>query len=157
MENMIWINDQITPQLCKQLSGTFESSSDWSACTLKLQLGQDGVLKGQFQMGKQSLGVIGGISKSGKAFGFLLEPVASVPVALFRIKPGDTLSLELDVPDFDTLLDHCSPEQVRFERIAINKVTPQIDISPVDISSVEVKHVDISQSQTGVLATGGLK
>ena len=85
-----------------------------------------------------------------------LEPVASVPVALFRIKPGDTLSLELDVPDFDTLLDHCSPEQVRFERVAINRAienraTPQVDVSRADIN---INRVDLGHTQTGLLAKG---
>jgi hypothetical protein len=53
-------------------------------------------------------------------YGFLLEPVASVPFALFRIKPGEAvLGLELDVPEFTELLDDRTTEQVSFKRVVV--------------------------------------
>jgi hypothetical protein len=166
MENFIWLNDPLDPGLSQQLTGKFQAYSDWAACELDLCLSPEGILTGQFDVGGQLLQVKGGIGKRGVVYGFLLEPVASVPVALFRIKPGDNLDLELDVPDFDTLLDHCSPQQVRFERVAVNRAIEnravdiaaigQVDVSAkhVDIKHTGISQVDIKHTQTGLLSKG---
>jgi hypothetical protein len=118
MEHFIWLNDPIDPHLSEQLTGKFRAAAAWAECVLELHFTKEGVLKGQFTVGKQTLEVKGGIGKTGMAYGFLLEPMASVPVALFRIKPsGETLNLEFDVPEFDELLEHCTLEQVSFDRV----------------------------------------
>jgi hypothetical protein len=123
VENVIWLSDHVEPQLTKQLSGTFEAWSDWSACRIDLCLSNEGILKGNFCVAEQNLGVIGGIGKSGRAFGFLLEPVGGVPVALFRMNVlEDELSLELDIPEFDDMMDFCSPERLKFRRTSVANI-----------------------------------
>ena len=119
--DVIWLNEPSDPALNQQLTGTFQSHSDWANYKLEIELSSEGVLKGHFAVGKQVLEVRGGIGKSGLAFGFLLDPIASVPVALFRIKQHQQqLSFEMDLPEFDTLLDYCQTETVCFERVTLD-------------------------------------
>jgi hypothetical protein len=154
MENIIWLNDHLNPSLSEQFTGTFQASTDWEDCTLELSLSSAGVLSGAFQVGEQTLEVKGGVGKSGVVFGFLLEPVASVPVALFRIKYSqENFRLELDVPEFDSLLDYCSPEPVNFERVDLTKA---ISVTKA-IRQAHMNPVDINQAQTEVLVTEGVQ
>jgi hypothetical protein len=120
MENIIWLADQIDPALSKQLTGKFRAAAAWAECVLELHLTKEGVLGGHFTVGEQDLEVKGGIGKTGTAYGFLLEPIASVPIALFRIRTnGENLKLELDVPDFDELLEHCILENISLSRVEV--------------------------------------
>ncbi len=131
MENIIWLSDRVDPLLCKELSGRFQTHSDWSEGLIEMNLSPEGTLRGCFTVGEQSLGLLGGVGKSGLVFGFLLEPVGGVPVALFRIKINEeTLSLELDVPEFGELLDYCTPEQLRLERITYTPSDTVTSLAP---------------------------
>jgi hypothetical protein len=118
MDHIIWLNDPVAPYLSEQLTGTFHAAAVWAEYGLNLHLSKEGVLNGQFTIGDQTLEIKGGIGATGFAYGFLLEPVSSVPVALFRIKPyQEHLTLELDLPEFDELLEHCNLEKVFFNRV----------------------------------------
>jgi hypothetical protein len=117
-KQFIWLNDDIDPSLGQKLTGKFQAKTTWATCELELYLTKNGVLKGHFTVGEQALEVKGGIGKTGMAYGFLLEPIDSVPVALFRIKTNEHgLQLELDVPEFDELLEHCSLEGIALSRV----------------------------------------
>lgn len=118
MDNIIWLSEPIDPKLCPQFNGTFEVTTDWSACTVKLQLGFDGLLKGQFQTGQQTLKMIGNTGINSNIFGFLLEPLASLPVGIFKLHiQGEALTLEFDIPDFEALLGHCTTETLTLHRM----------------------------------------
>jgi hypothetical protein len=120
MENIIWLADPVDPALSKQLTGKFRAATTWAECVLELHFTQEGVLKGHFTVGQQALEIKGGIGKTGLAYGFLLEPIASVPIALFRIKPnGEHLKLELGVPEFDELLEYCILENIALSRVEV--------------------------------------
>jgi hypothetical protein len=118
--DVIWLNDTVDPTLCKQITGTFHTSDAWGDCTLELHLSEEGLLTGHFITREQTLEVKGGIGQGGMVYGFLLEPVASVPFALLRINASeDVLGLELDVPEFTELLDDRTTEQVSFKRVVV--------------------------------------
>jgi hypothetical protein len=118
--DVIWLNDTVDPTLCKQITGTFHTSDAWGDCTLELHLSEEGLLTGHFITREQTLEVKGGIDQGGMVYGFLLEPVASVPFALLRINASeDVLGLELDVPEFTELLDDRTTEQVSFKRVVV--------------------------------------
>jgi hypothetical protein len=120
MNDVIWLNDTVDPTLYKQITGTFHTSDAWGDCTLELHLSEEGLLTGHFITRGQTLEVKGGVGQGGMVYGFLLEPVASVPFALFRIKPGEeVLGLELDVPEFTELLDDRTTEHVSFKRVVV--------------------------------------
>lgn len=130
MENMIWLNEPIDPKLYSQLNGSFEISTDWAVCTVKLQLAQDGLLKGQLQTGQQTLEMIGNTGIKSSIFGFLLEPRASLPVGIFRLHiENETLALEFDIPDFEALLGHRSTETLTLHRISNESPIPNTLIS----------------------------
>lgn len=127
MEHFIWATHPIDPHLSQQLTGKFRVVADWAECVLDLHLSKNGVLKGQFTLGEQTLTVKGGIGKTGMAYGFLLEPMASVPVALFCIKPHEEhLKLELDLPEFDELFNHCILERVSLSRVKMMPKSPDV-------------------------------
>ena len=130
MENIIWLGEQPDPSLRKLFTGTFQLHSDWGESEVGMSLSATGTLKGYFSVGGQSFELIGSIGKSGLAFGFLLEPVSAVPMALFRIRAGrEGLTLELDVPEFADLLDNCQIEQFKLERVSYT-ISDTLSLAP---------------------------
>ncbi len=86
MGDFVWLHDHLDPHLIEHFTGTFAASADWSACTVELRLSHDGILAGQINVGEQTLELIGTIGKNNRVFGFFLEPLHALHVALFRIQ-----------------------------------------------------------------------
>jgi hypothetical protein len=117
-ENVIRLDDTVTPNIRQQLTGTFHTHDKWGEGVLELTLSEKGILTGSFTIEEITFGIKGVLSHSGNAFGYLLEPDASIPVALLRIKAEEKgPSLEVHVPEFTELLDEREPEQVLFQRV----------------------------------------
>jgi hypothetical protein len=118
INDVIYLEDTVNPNVRKQFTGTFHTSDTWGEGDLELHLSEAGVLTGSFIVEEITFGLKGCVSHTGNVFGFLLEPDASIPIALLRIKPhGDELKLEVHVPEFTDLLDMTESEQVSFYRV----------------------------------------
>lgn len=119
----IYLDDTVSPIFRKQFTGTFHTSDTWGNGDLELHVSEKGVLTGHFMVEDIRFELKGCVSHAGHAFGFLLEPDASIPVAMLRIKvDGNSLSLESYVPEFTELLDKSETEQVLFRRVTTNTV-----------------------------------
>lgn len=119
--DFIYLDDTVNPTLCEQLTGTFHTSDDSGKGDLELHLSEAGVVTGNLVMNALRFELNGCISHTGVAFGILLEPVTSSPVALFHIKPGSENSgLELDIPDLTQLPNKSTVAPVLFSRVTTN-------------------------------------
>lgn len=120
MERFIWLSNQRPDDwLRNDLAGTYAAPLGETECVLELTFDAEGHLLGSFSTEGETLEVRGGLSRTGSIFGFLLEPSAGSPVAIFRAIPGlNGMTLQLDVPDFDELMDLCN-----LERIPLSKVS----------------------------------
>lgn len=120
MERFIWLSNQRPDDwLRSDLTGIYAAHLGEAECVLMLTFDGEGHLQGSFSTEGETLEVRGGLSRTGSIFGFLLEPSAGSPVAIFRAIPGlDGMTLQLDVPDFDELMDLCN-----LERIALSKIS----------------------------------
>jgi hypothetical protein len=117
----IFLDDTVSPTFRQQFTGTFHTSDTWGNGNLELHVNEKGVLSGHFTVEDIRFALKGCVSHLGHAFGFLLEPDGSIPVAMLRIKVvDDTLSLESYVPELTKLLDESNPEVVSFTRVAKN-------------------------------------
>jgi hypothetical protein len=120
--DVIYLDDMVSPAFRKQFTGTFHTSDTWGNSDLELHVSEQGVLTGHFTVEDIRFELKGCVSHTGYAFGFLLEPDASIPVAMLRIKVnGNSLSLESYVPEFTELLDKSEAEQVLFRRVTVNE------------------------------------
>jgi hypothetical protein len=118
INDVIYLDDTLTPGFRKEFSGTFHTTDKWGEGDLELHLSEKGVLTGKFTTEGITFGLKGTVSYTGVAFGYLLEPDANIPVALIRINTnGKDLSLEVHVPEFTDLLNENNPEKVLFQRV----------------------------------------
>lgn len=119
MERLVWMGKlSPVPAEATDISGTYSALVNGTECVVELELGESGGLNGRFYAEGEQLQVAGGVLRSGAVFGFLLETSSAFPVAIFRAyKKEGGLSLEMEVPDFDELMDLCNPERLIFSRI----------------------------------------
>lgn len=101
-----------------ELSGKYESKMQGTECSFELISVGDSIFKGSFQHDGDYLDISATLSRAtGYLYGFLLEPTLQAPIAFFRAKQSpDGLALELDVPDFDELIDYCQLERISLQR-----------------------------------------
>lgn len=121
MQQIVWLSNSIPAHLeARELSGTYTASFGGTDCVVELWLSGEGFVSGSLSIEGERLEVRGGFSvRTGALQGFLLEPFGAVPVALFRGRlSGDGLTLEVDVPDFDELIELCNPERIVFSRVS---------------------------------------
>jgi hypothetical protein len=113
--NSIWLEDTVDPFFCKQFTGSFQAVDFWGKSILELHLSDTGILTGDIKTGDISFEIKGCISHMGIGFGFLLEPLTSLPVAMFRLKKDvQGLSMESYVPEFSKLFDQEKPDAILF-------------------------------------------
>jgi hypothetical protein len=125
INNVIYLNDTVSPTLRQQFTGTFHGSDRWGDGDLELHLSEAGVLTGYFAVEDIKFELKGCVGHTGNAFGFLLEPDHAIPVALLRINIyDDGLSLESYVPEFTELFSQAESEKVSFRR-GVKATTPQ--------------------------------
>jgi hypothetical protein len=116
--DVIYLDDAVSPDFRKAFTGTFHTSDKWGNGNLELHLSEAGVVTGNLVMNALRFELNGCISHTGVAFGILLEPVTSSPVALFHIKPDSEGSgLELDIPE---LPNKSTVAPVLFSRVTAN-------------------------------------
>jgi hypothetical protein len=128
--DVIYLDDTVTPSFCKEFTGLFHTSEKWGEGSLELTLSEKGVLSGSFTTKGITFGLKGTVSHTGVAFGYLLEPDASIPVALVRIKKtGEGLSLEVHVPEFTELMNESEGEKVLFQRVVMAGVLEELLVS----------------------------
>lgn len=101
------------------LSGTYTAHLGGTECLVELWLGGEGFVSGHLSTDGDRMDIRGGFSRrTGALHGFLIEPFGAVPVALFRARLSpDGLTLEVDVPDFEELMDLCSPETLTLSKV----------------------------------------
>lgn len=99
--------------------GTYTAAVGGGECVVVLVPGPGGRLGGSFTAEGQTLEVSGMPSRrTGQLSGFLLESTARTPVALFRARlEGAELSVEIEVPDLEELLEQCRLEGLEFSRL----------------------------------------
>jgi hypothetical protein len=118
VERLLWFNSQSLAAHCAEVAGTYTSRVSDATCTVQFVPSPKGVLKGTFSSEGEELELIASISqRTGYAYGFLLEPFARAPVAFFRARlVREGIALELDVPDFDEMIEGCELERIVLHR-----------------------------------------
>jgi hypothetical protein len=119
-KNFIWLTDA-SPAFAKELSGTFVTSLEGVPCTLELSFRGYRHLHGSLRLDGEILEISGVVSSQMKtAYGVLLEPISNTPIALLRITPKAWgVKLELDIPDFDELVNLYEPHAFMFRRASV--------------------------------------
>ena len=115
-KNFIWLTDAV-PAFAKEFSGTFVTSLEGVPCALELTLHHKH-LHGSLILDGEVFDIRGFCSSIVKAaYGVLLEPISNTPVALLKITPAWWgVRLELDMPDFDELVNLYEPRAFQFRR-----------------------------------------
>lgn len=118
MERFGWLGGQPQTALVGQMAGTYTAQMGEAEAVVKLWFSPEGYVQGQFSAEGQSLEIRGGfLGRSQAIYGFLLEQSGGTPVAMFRAQPGlHGLTLQLDVPDFDELMDLCNPQSITLNK-----------------------------------------
>jgi hypothetical protein len=115
-KNFLWLRDDV-PAFAKELSGTFVTTLEGVPCDLELKVSYKS-LRGSLNLDDEVFEIRGVVSSQLKAaYGVLLEPITNTPVALLRITPKAWgIVLELDMPDFDELVNLYEPHAFMFRR-----------------------------------------
>lgn len=120
MERIIMLGNQLPEtSLVGEVAGTYTAQMGGTDCVFKLWFNQAGYVHGSFEVEGESLEIRGAVSsRSGAVFGFFLDAIGETPVAMFRARPSVAgLSLQVDVPDFDELMDLCNPETITLSKV----------------------------------------
>jgi hypothetical protein len=125
--NFIWLDDTVDPFICKQFTGCFQAVDFWGKSILELHLSDTGILTGDLKTGDITFEIKGCINHLGIGFGFLLEPVTSLPVAMFRLKKdAQGIYLESYVPEFSKLFDQEKPDAILFSPVMTTSALEEI-------------------------------
>jgi hypothetical protein len=113
-----------SPAFARELSGTFVTSLEGVPCILELTFHHH-YLRGSFSLDGSVFEIRGFCSGHVKAaYGVLLEPISTLPIALLRITlERRVVVLELDTPDFDEPVILYQPRAFQFRRVDINGLT----------------------------------
>jgi hypothetical protein len=125
--DFIYIEDGVNPLFRQQFTGNFQTEDVWGKTTLELRLDDTGILTGNLKTGDILFEIKGCISHMGIGFGFLLEPVTSLPVAMFRLKrDAQGISLESYVPEFTKIFDQEKPDVILFSHVVTTSALEEL-------------------------------
>jgi hypothetical protein len=119
MERIIMLGNQLPETtLIGEVAGTYSAEMGGTEVIFRFWFNQAGYVHGSFEAEGESLEIRGvASSRSGTIVGFFLDAAGETPVAMFRARPSVAgLSLQVDVPDFDELMDLCNPETVTLNK-----------------------------------------
>lgn len=115
MQQVKWFRPDL---LTNELAGSYTAEMGGVGYRLEVIPASNGLLQGQLVIDEETLLLSGRISRrSGFMSGFLLDSLSRNPIGVFRVSlERDGLLLQMDIPDFEELLERCDLEGIQFHR-----------------------------------------